>query len=201
MTHVADSIPYPWPYDGLLEPRRTALLIAADQPALASLSPGAPAAHDVLEALAEQIRLAGGTVVRVRYGSRAPRRSPLMPETGTPHWELLGSPHPDDVVVDAPGWDATFGSGLLTALRSRSIATVVLGGAASEITVDSTVRTLNDRGFECLVLTDACAPLDPELGRHAHASLTMSGGIFGALGTVTALSAALAAARPPEVAP
>jgi nicotinamidase-related amidase len=70
---------------------------------------------------------------------------------------------------------------------------VVLAGLASELTVDSTVRTLNDRGHECLVLTDACAPVDRGLGRHAHASLTMSGGIFGALGTTTDLLAALTA--------
>ena len=64
---------------------------------------------------------------------------------------------------------------------------MLLGGFASEITVDSTVRTLNDQGHECLVLTDGCAPIDPALGARAHHSLTMSGGIFGALGTSDSL--------------
>jgi len=70
----------------------------------------------------------------------------------------------------------------------------VLGGIASELTVDSTVRTLNDRGHECLVLTDGCAPLVASLGVRAHHSLTMSGGIFGALGTIEHVVVALASA-------
>jgi nicotinamidase-related amidase len=71
------------------------------------------------------------------------------------------------------------------------VRTVVLGGIASELTVDSTVRTLNDRGHECLVLTDGCAPLVASLGARAHHSLTMSGGIFGALGSVDHVADAL----------
>ena len=74
----------------------------------------------------------------------------------------------------------------LTAARATAGALrfdhLVLAGYASEVTVDSTVRTLNDRGFECLVLSDGCAPLDADLGARALRSLTMSGGIFGAHG-------------------
>jgi nicotinamidase-related amidase len=102
---------------------------------------------------------------------------------------------PCDLVVEAPGWDATFATSLEVELRQRGITTLALAGLASEWTVDSTVRTLNDRGFECLVLTDGCAPVDHDLGARAHASLTMSGGIFGALGTIPALIAALDAAH------
>lgn len=93
--------------------------------------------------------------------------------------------------MDSAGWDGCFGSDLDNTLRVRGIRTIVIGGFASEVTVDSTVRTLNDQGHECLVLTDCCAPLDDSLGARAHASLTMSGGIFGALGTSVAFVAAL----------
>ncbi len=105
--------------------------------------------------------------------------------------ELCVTPAADDLVIDAPGWDASYGSTLDHDLRTAGRDHLVLAGLASEITVDSTVRTLNDRGYECLVLTDACAPVHAELGRRAHASLTMSGGIFGALGSSSALLAAL----------
>ena len=92
-----------------------------------------------------------------------------------------------DVVIDSIGWDGCFGSSLDHTLRAAGTRTIAMAGFATEITVDSTVRTLNDQGHECLVLTDGCAPLDPALGARAHHSLTMSGGIFGALGTTTAL--------------
>ena len=91
----------------------------------------------------------------------------------------------------AAGWDGCFRRTSTTCCGPRGIRTIVLAGFASELTVDSTVRTLNDRGHECLVLTDGCAPLDAELGARAHCSLTMSGGIFGALGTIDHLVDAL----------
>ena len=46
----------------------------------------------------------------------------------------------------------------------------------------STLRSANDQGYECLLLTDACAPLDPDTTSAALSMVTMSGGIFGALG-------------------
>jgi nicotinamidase-related amidase len=118
-------------------------------------------------------------------------RPVTLPQRRSGAWQLVAEPAGSDVVVDAAGWDGSFGCDLDAVLRAIGTRTLVLAGLASELTVDSTVRTLNDRGWECLVLTDACAPLDAALGARAHHSLTMSGGIFGALGTVPALVAAL----------
>ena len=45
------------------------------------------------------------------------------------------------------------------------------------------MRSANDQGYECLLLTDASAPLDPDTTRPPRCPMvTMSGGIFGALG-------------------
>ena len=54
-----------------------------------------------------------------------------------------------------------------------------------------TVRSANDRGYECLTLSDATAPLDGATGARELHSVTMSGGIFGAVGTSDGLLAAL----------
>jgi nicotinamidase-related amidase len=110
---------------------------------------------------------------------------------GSADWELACATDAADLVIDSAGWDGCFGSTLDHQLRGGGTRTVVLGGFASEVTVDSTVRTLNDQGHECLVLSDGCAPIDLHLGARAQHSLTMSGGIFGALGTTTALLEAL----------
>ena len=58
----------------------------------------------------------------------------------------------------------------------------------------STMRSANDRGYECLLVVDACAPLDPDLVPPAISMVEMSGGIFGAVGTTAPVLAALAAA-------
>jgi biuret amidohydrolase len=191
--HVADTVPYPWPYDGRLCAAGLALVACGAQYALADITPAPAPAVTALRAAAAVVRAGGGHVVWVRHGRRPTSgdRSRPLPARGGVGWALVDDPEPDDDVVDAAGWDGCFSSDLETLLRARGSTYLVLGGLASELTVDSTVRTLNDRGFECLVLTDACAPTDAAMGERAHHSLTMSGGIFGALGTTDALRRAL----------
>jgi nicotinamidase-related amidase len=195
MAVVAGTNPYPWPFDGGLAGDRLALVVTGAQGAFADVVADASTVLERIDTAATAVRAAGGTVVWVRHGSRR-RPAALLPPTGCPAWALCADPADDDVIVDAAGWDGCFGSALEADLAAIGTRYVVVAGLASELTVDTTVRTLNDRGHECLVLTDACAPVDRGLGRRAFASLTMSGGIFGALGTTTELLAALAALAP-----
>lgn len=188
-TFVVDTIPYPWPYDGRIVGRECALLICGAQRDLVDASSNAQTVGARLDLVAQAIRSVGGRVIWTRHGARG---TPLRPTASLPirrtdGWQLAAAVLAIDEVVDSSGWDGCFGSDLDHTLRSGGYRTLVLGGFASELTVDSTVRTLNDRGHECLVLVDGCAPVDVTLGRRAHASLTMSGGIFGALGTSEAL--------------
>src|SRR5206468_5457058 len=98
---------------------------------------------------------------------------------------------PSDIVVDATGVDGFHGGPLDDVLRARGVDHLILGGFGHEAAVDSTLRSANDRGYECLVLTDGVAPFDDDLGAHALSSVTMSGGIFGAVGTSVELLSAL----------
>lgn len=191
MSTILDANPYPWPYDGAIDPHRTSLVVCGAQHALAALSPDAAVTLASIGSLADRCRTLGIDVVWLRHGARRAGRSGALPVVGSAGWVLTAEPADTDLVVDAAGWDGCFGSVLDHELRARGLTHLVLAGLASELTVDTTVRTLNDQGYECLVLTDACAPVDAELGAHAHHSLTMSGGIFGALATVAQLEAAL----------
>jgi nicotinamidase-related amidase len=89
----------------------------------------------------------------------------------------------EDIVVPCAGHDGFFGSGLDAQLRDRGIRQLVVGGLAAEVTVSSTVRSANDKGYECLTLTDTYGALDPTTAAGELKSITMSGGIFGAIGT------------------
>jgi len=193
--HVARTVPYPWPYDGCIATEQMALLICGAQHQLIEVSSGADDVRGRLLDVAAAMRARGGRVLWVRHGTgdRPARPNVSLPRRDTPGWQIALARDSADDVIDSAGWDACFGSRLDHALRGGGYRSIVIGGFASEITVDSTVRTLNDRGHECLVLTDGCAPLDPELGARAHHSLTMSGGIFGALGASSDLLDALAA--------
>jgi nicotinamidase-related amidase len=176
-----DTQPYPWPYDGVLDIATAAVVLCGWQASFADV--GDPAARAAAAELAGAWADSDGLVVTVAHCGE-PARPAWLPSPGSMGAAAL--PAPDGALsLTAFGWDATFGSPLEVVLRGRGITHVLLAGLAAEATVDSTVRTLNDRGFECLVLTDACTAIDPDLLAHAQHSLTMSGGIFGALGCAT----------------
>jgi nicotinamidase-related amidase len=158
-----------------------------------------------LSGLARTVRSVGGRVVVVRHGvtdrplrsGRSVRRPEHLdlPARHSTEWELVVPVDHDTLVIDAGGFDGFHGSTLDDELRADGRDTLVFGGCASEVLVDCTLRSANDRGYECLVLTDGCAPLDHATSDRALASVTMSGGIFGALGTTDNVNAALAAPR------
>lgn len=202
---VADTDPYPWPWNGVLDPVRLCLVVAGAQRVHVAASPTAHDVADVIDAVAVAVRRAGGTVCHLRHTAPtsvgAGRRRPLLPELGEEGWAPVLRPSHDDLVVTATGHDGFCGSGLDLELRARGIEQVVAVGMAAEVAVSCTVRSANDRGYECLTLSDAVAPLDPATGARELHSVTMSGGIFGAVGTSEALLSALDALHQPAAVP
>lgn len=188
---VPDTIPYPWPWDERFDPTRLALVVTGVQRSYAEASTGVPAVLDRIEVLSTAVRRAGGIVCHVRHTSPWSAHHPLLPPVGGSGWAPVVRPGPEDVLVGVGGHDGFCGGSLDLELRSRGRDLVVAVGLAAEVTVSGTVRSANDRGYECLTVADASAPLSPFTGRHELHSITMSGGIFGAVGTSTAILASL----------
>lgn len=203
--NVADTRPYPWPWNGVLDPARLCLVVAGAQRVHAAASPTAHDVAEVIDAVAGAVRRAGATVCHLRHTAPtsvgAGRRRPLLPELGEEGWAPVLRPSHDDLVVTATGHDGFCGSGLDLELRARGIELLVAVGMAAEVAVSCTVRSANDRGYECLTLSDAVAPLDPATGARELHSITMSGGIFGAVGTSDALLSALESLHQPAAVP
>lgn len=180
---VAHTTPYAWPYSADLDPARTALVVVgpSGDPGPAS---GSPYEHGArVDALAAAVTTADGVVVRV---------------TTTPSGGSTADTVEADYLLRAAGVDGFFGSSLDHLLRSVGRDQILLAGGWLESNVHSTLRSANDRGYECLLVLDACTPYDASLTAASRSQIEMSGGIFGAVGETTHVLAALAALPPSE---
>jgi len=89
------------------------------------------------------------------------------------------APADGELVVDKPGKGSFYATGLDETLRSLGITSLVVTGVTTEVCVHTTVREANDRGYECLVLSDCVGSYFPDFQRHGLAMIAAQGGIFG----------------------
>ena len=88
-------------------------------------------------------------------------------------------PLPSELVIDKPGKGAFTRTNLEAQLLSRGITQLVVTGVTTEVCVNTTVREANDRGYDCLVLSDATASYFPSMHAAALEMIKAQGGIFG----------------------
>jgi nicotinamidase-related amidase len=84
-----------------------------------------------------------------------------------------------ETVVDKRGKGSFYATDLDDLLRRRGIESLIVTGVTTEVCVHSTVREANDRGYECLVLSDCVQSYFPEFHRAALQMISAQGGIFG----------------------
>lgn len=181
---VAATEPYAWPYDGRLAGHHLALLLAGWDETWASRAKRSEPAERRALRLAAAVERAGGLVVVLAHGPA------IKLAAGAP-----------STTVPVPGIDGFYASRLDDLLRTQGRTHLLLAGHGVEAPVHSTMRSANDRGYECLLVTDACTALTEDLGAPSAKQVTMSGGIFGAVGTTDAVLAALSDPVPHLVTP
>ena len=106
------------------------------------------------------------------------------------------APAPGEPVVDKPGKGAFYATELMDVLREHGIEKLVVTGVTTEVCVHTTVREANDRGFDCLVLSDCVGSYFPDFQRIGLEMIAAQGGIFGWTAPSTAFLAALPSTVP-----
>ena len=82
-------------------------------------------------------------------------------------------------IIDKLGKGAFYATDLHQILIDKGIKTLFVGGVTTEVCVHTTVREANDRGYECVVLSDCVASYFPEFQRVGLEMIKAQGAIFG----------------------
>lgn len=183
-----------------IDPAKTALVLIDLQKGISAIPGIAPRPFSEVVAnalkLARRFREAKSPVVLVHVGfspdfadavkvqTDAPPRGPFP--AGFDEFVPEFTPEPADIVIKKRHWGAFYGTELDLQLRRRGIATIVLGGVATNMGVESTARAANEHGYNQILVEDAMASRSAEM--HAFAI----GNIFPALGLVRSTEEVLA---------
>lgn len=104
------------------------------------------------------------------------------------------APLPSEIAVDKPGKGMFWATGLHETLQAKGIEQLVFAGVTTEVCVQTSMREANDRGYECLLITDATESYFPEFKDAAIEMIVAQGGIVGWAAPLSALQAAFAMA-------
>ena len=101
------------------------------------------------------------------------------------------SPVNGEVVIDKPGKGAFYATDLQDVLTAAGVTQLLVTGVTTEVCVHTTTREANDRGYECLVVSDCVGSYFPEFQRVGLDMIKAQGGIFGWVADSTAVIPAL----------
>lgn len=127
----------------------------------------------------------------LRIGDPGPMGRILI--SGEPGADIIPELYPveGEIVLDKPGKGAFYATPLGEILAERKIRQLVFAGVTTEVCVQTTMREANDRGFECLLASDATESYFPEFKKAAIDMITAQGAIVGWAASVDQIVEAL----------
>ncbi len=125
-------------------------------------------------------------VVHIQHLSVRPGATFFLPGTGGAEINANVLPRPGEPIIQKTYPNSFRNTPLLEHLREKEIDHVVVVGMMTHMCVDATVRAAFDLGFQCTVVSDACATRALSFGEEKVAARQVQAAFLSALGAVYA---------------
>jgi len=101
---------------------------------------------------------------------------------GEKGWDIIPElyPLPNEPIIDKPTKGTFAYTDFELLLKVRGVKNLIFCGVCTDICVHTTMREAADRGYDCLLVTDACAATADVLHTASIEMIKTEGGIFGA---------------------
>lgn len=102
---------------------------------------------------------------------------------GEPGFQIVPevAPREDEPVIDKTASGAFTDTDLDRVLRTAGVQALAFAGLTIDVCVHTTLREAKDRGYQCLLVEDACGAINPFLHDWAIQSVKVEGGVFGSV--------------------
>lgn len=115
----------------------------------------------------------------LRIGEPGPMGRLLV--RGEPGSDIIAAlaPLPGELVIDKPGKGMFWATGAHEMLQAQGVSHLVFAGVTTEVCVQTSMREANDRGYDCLLVSDATESYFPEFKAATLAMIAAQGAIVG----------------------
>ena len=112
---------------------------------------------------------------------------------GEPGSEIVAELRPNggETIIDKPGKGAFYATGLNSHLQQLGTKNIIFAGVTTEVCVQTTMREANDRGYDCLLATDATESYFPEFKAAVLQMIRAQGAIVGWTANVAEIGEAI----------
>jgi nicotinamidase-related amidase len=102
----------------------------------------------------------------------------MFPRVGDPSWQIDDSiePHADELVVNKTSSGTLNSTMLDQTLRNMGVESLVVSGVTTDVCVETTARDAADRGFQVIIVEDACTAFSETLHRSALQAFSLAFG-------------------------
>ncbi|SMO75788.1 Nicotinamidase-related amidase [Flavobacterium nitrogenifigens] len=142
---------------------------------------GSEAAADNVKTILEYCRKSKIEVIHIQHIATSPNSTFFLPETDGAKINAKVAPISNEKIITKHYPNSFRETNLLAYLHEKKITDLIVTGMMTHVCIDATVKTAKDYGFDCTVISDACATKDLDVQGNKVAAKEVQNALLGAM--------------------